>query len=166
VSQQYPSGLSVERATIADLPDVQTILTDRCKWLSHRSISQWPGGGFPSEMIEKSLGRDYVYLVRVGKEIVGTFTLVDSDDLWQSSDEAFYIRRLATHSSWGGRDIGGAILGWIREYAAFEEKKFLRLACDANNASLVNYYQTKEFEVVDKVPADGVQNALLQRLSI
>lgn len=160
----YPSGFSVEPALLEDLTSVQAILNNRCRWLAQRHIKQWPGGGFPQEVIQKSIESDGTYLARVGKEIVGTFSLTDADSSWgEFPGVALYVRRMATHSSWGGRDIGGAMLSWISNQAARDARTSVRLSCVVNEGALVRYFEKTGFEQMATVEIDGVLSALMER---
>jgi GNAT superfamily N-acetyltransferase len=147
-----------------DFTSVQSILNDRCRWLAQRRIEQWPGGGFDDKIIKSAIDQDATYLVRVGKEIVGTFVITDSDATWGDfPGSAVYIRRMATHTSWGGRDIGGAILAWIAEYAREDGKQFVRLAAPINDGALPKYYTRNGFEQVAEIETGGHLCALMER---
>ena len=164
MTAHYPSGWSVELATLDDLTNVQAILTDRCRWLSQRRIPQWPPSGFPIDVIEKAIDDEAVYLARVGKEVAGTFMLRDNDELWSDyPGAALYVRRMATHTSWGGRDIGGAMLAWVGRRAVQDARSFVRLACVLNDGALPAYYETKGFTKVAQTEHGGVDVVLMER---
>jgi GNAT superfamily N-acetyltransferase len=164
VTEQYPSGWTVELATLDDLNNVQAILTDRCRWLSQRHITQWPPAGFPADQIEKAIDDETVYLAKVGREVAGTFTLRTSDRLWREyPGAALYVRRMATHSSWGGRDIGGTMLSWIARRATQDARSFVRLSCMVNDGALPAYYERNGFKEIAQLEEDGVAIVLLER---
>lgn len=164
VTSLYPSGLSVDVAKQEDLTSVQTVLDNRCRWLAQRRITQWPGGGFERQVIEKGIENGHTYLVRVGREIAGTFTLVDFDPQWGSfPGSAFYIRRFATHSSWGGRDIGGAVLEWISKRAAEDARSFVRVTIAVNDGGLPKYFARNGFEQMAEVESAGTLWSLMER---
>jgi GNAT superfamily N-acetyltransferase len=164
VTAHYPSGWSVELATLDDLTNVQSILTDRCRWLAQRHISQWPPAGFPRDIIEKAIDDETVYVARVGKEVAGTFTLRESDKLWRDyPGAALYVRRMATHTSWGGRDIGGAMLSWIAQRATADARSFVRLSCMVNDGGLPAFYEKNGFNKVAQVEEDGTEVVLMER---
>ena len=165
MTAHYPSGWSVELATLEDLTNVQSVLTDRCRWMSQRQISQWPPSGFSNETIERAIDEEIVYLARVGKEIVGTFTLREADDaLWLDyPGSALYVSRMATHSSWGGRDIGGAMLAWVGQRAVDDARSFVRLHCVLNDGALPAYFESKGFNKVAQTEQDRVDVVLMER---
>jgi GNAT superfamily N-acetyltransferase len=164
VTAQYPSGWTVELATLDDLNNVQAILTDRCRWLAQRHITQWPPAGFPVDQIEKAIDDETVYLAKVGKEVTGTFTLRDSDKLWRDHPgAALYVRRMATHSSWGGRDIGGAMLSWIAQRATQDARSFVRLSCMVNDGALPGFFERNGFTKVAQVEEQDTEVVLMER---
>lgn len=164
MTSHYPSGWSVELATLDDLTNVQSILMDRCRWLAQRHITQWPPSGFPVDVIQKSIEDETVYVARVGKEVAGTFTLRETDKLWREyPGAALYVRRMATHTSWGGRDIGGAILSSIAQRATQDARSFVRLSCVVNDGSLPAYYERNGFQKVAEVEEDGTTVVLMER---
>jgi GNAT superfamily N-acetyltransferase len=164
VTAQYPSGWSVELATIDDLTNVQAILTDRCRWLSQRHISQWPPAGFPADQIARAIDNETVYIAKVGKEVTGTFTLRTSDKLWRDyPGAALYVRLMATHTSWGGRDIGGAMLSWIAHHATEDARSYVRLCCMLNDGALAAFYERNGFTKIAQVEEEGRDVVLMER---
>lgn len=159
----YPSGWAVELATLDDFTTIQAILTDRCRWLGQKGIRQWPAAGFSADVIEKSIDDEVVYTARVGKEIVGTFMLRDDDRLWLDyPGAALYVYRMATHTSWGGRDIGGAMLSWIAQKATTDARSFVRIDCPLGDGTLPAYYESKGFRKVKQTDSKGVEVVLME----
>ena len=164
MTAHYPSGWAVELATLDDFTTIQAILTDRCRWLGQKGIRQWPAAGFPPDVIEKAIDEETMYTARVGKEIVGTFTLRDTDKLWRGYlGAALHVRRMATHTSWGGRGIGGAMLSWTVQRAIDDARSFVRLSCVLNDGALAAYYESEGFSRVAQITEDNTEVVLMER---
>ena len=144
--------MTIERATIADLPDVLALLNDAAAWLRSRGLDQWPHG-FSAARIGPMIARGEVWLAREGGRAVGTVTISgEADpDFWTSAESrelAVYVSKLAVSRADVGVGLGALLLRWAVDYAARLGCDWARLDAWRTNAQLHVYYRRQGWEQV------------------
>jgi GNAT superfamily N-acetyltransferase len=147
-------SVEITPAASADLDDVIDLLNETARWLTSRGINQWVDG-FPRAMIAGGVARGEVYLARRDGRVVGTFTLMWSDELfWPGvSGEAGYIHRIAVRRE--ARGLGLDLLKFAERVTAAGGRKLLRLDCFSGNQTLCDYYERAGFVRVADVEVNG-----------
>jgi len=150
--------LEVVAAREADLGAVVSILVEASKWLTARSINQWPLDQLLAKStvswISERCRDGEVFLVQEGPEVAATFTLVPrltfrDHRLWgDRDDDAVYLHGLAVRRRFGGREIGRRIIGFCEKMGFDLGKSFIRLDCWKRNPALVSYYSGLGFTAI------------------
>lgn len=104
-------SVAISRAVAADLDDVLDLLNETARWLTARGINQWIDG-FPRDLIDDNISHGEVYVARLGRRVVGTFTLMWRDELfWPGTVHAAgYIHRLAVRRE--ARGLASSCSSW------------------------------------------------------
>jgi GNAT superfamily N-acetyltransferase len=146
-------------ANPADLDDVLDILNESARWLASRGINQWRIDGFPRELIARNILQREVYVARINRRAVGTFTLMWSDVLFWPGvrEEAGYIHRLAVRRE--ARGLGVELLKFAERVTTSSGRKLLRLDCFSGNRALCSYYERVGFVHVADIEVDGRDDA-------
>jgi GNAT superfamily N-acetyltransferase len=128
-----------------DIDDVLDILDEAARWLASRGINQWPTDGFRRELIAGDVAHGEVYIARLDRRAVGTFTLQWSDELfWPGATEAAgYIHRIAVRRD--VRGLGVELIKFAEGATAATGRKVLRLDCFSGNDALCGYYERAGF---------------------
>ncbi|WP_070121015.1 GNAT family N-acetyltransferase [Bacillus marinisedimentorum] len=147
------AGLSLEKARIDDLANIQELLVQAGKWLQEKGLEQWDYyvhdiDGNTADVIE-SIERGSTYLLKDGLVNAGTITVETSPGEWDrgvweeeaSGADAAYVHRLVVNRFYAGRGIGEKLLNWAEDHAEQQGKTRLRLDCLASNESLNAYYK-------------------------
>lgn len=132
-------------ATADDLDDVLDILNEAARWLASRGINQWRVDGFPRGLIAGNIARGEVYVARLDRRAVGTFTLQWTDKaFWPGAAEAAgYVHRIAVRRD--ARGLGVELLKAAERATLATRRTLLRLDCYAGNSALCRYYERAGF---------------------
>ena len=140
--------------TLADysvLKEVYILIDARISWMDKAGIKQWnvrnywkvyPKSYYKSKVEQKQL---YVLKRTDNNKVVGAIVLLETDELWNDCKEvsAYYLHNFVTDCSEKG--VGSIILTFVEELAMTNRKKFIRLDCAIDNASLNTYYENQGF---------------------
>lgn len=158
--------LTLVRASGNDASTLALILTGSTRIKLDHGDNSWGSEPYTEEEAKQLIESHPTYLAYRDTEAVGTVTLQWEDEsIWGSQGpDAGYIHRLAIKDGYKGQGIGEEMLGWADEQAVQNNRRFLRLDCDANNTSLCAYYQKQGFvKVGEKHQDKGHTSALFER---
>jgi GNAT superfamily N-acetyltransferase len=143
-------ALTVERATLADVPAVGALRDELATWMLHHGIRQWSPGEMPLDWIEVCVAFGEVYLVSRHHELVGSVTVVWADPLiWgERTEPAGYVHMLMVDRTFAGHGIGRSILEWSEGLVAASGRRLARLDCVEGNQALRAYYEAAGYAFV------------------
>ena len=154
-SAEESNDLELILARPEDLDAVVTLLAEAARWLKTKGIKQWDEWRAPiiRQWMEEPVAQGQVYLVRLSKEIIGTFQLIWSDErTWgKISDDGGYIHKLTISRKQSGKGLGLCILRRAEELAKIKGKAYLRLDCVSENKALCQYYERAGYTFKRKI---------------
>jgi GNAT superfamily N-acetyltransferase len=162
-------GLSIRRATPADIPTVVDLWNEAKHWLASKGLDQWQ---YPIKMhnVRRAIDAGTCWLVEPdsGGPAIATVTLDPRADLslWrpeEQPDQALYVHRLVVRRSEAHRNLGADILDWASDQVRLAGRKFLRLDAWTNNVALHDYYRRLGFRLVRIVDSPSGSGALFER---
>ncbi len=154
----YPFVLYV--AGPEDFEEVAGLVREAAGWLGDRDIDQWqrpwPDLAGHEQRILSDLREGKTRLLRDGQAVVGTIT-VDREETMATRDQpvwpsdknprpAVYVRRIVVSRSYGGLELGAALLDWAAEQAEkTHDAELMRIDVRTTNQALHNYYEGQHF---------------------
>jgi GNAT superfamily N-acetyltransferase len=162
------AGLSIRRATPADIPTVVDLWNEAKDWLASKGLDQWQ---YPIKMhnVRSAVERGVCWLVEPAHgPAIATVTLDTEADpaLWtpdERADRAFYVHRLVVRRDEARNNLGADILDWASEQARSTGRTVLRLDAWTNNPGLHAYYRDRGFHLVRIVDHPSGSGALFER---
>lgn len=144
--------LTVETATIADVPAAQALIDGARRWLRWRGIDQWQDP-VPDAVLRRDAEQGNLFVVRQDQVVVAMVTVSESDSETWSVDgsAAVYVHRLAVAQTHRGGRLGQRLLAWVETRAADSGAAFVRLACATDNPGLRRFYEQQGFRHVHDV---------------
>lgn len=138
----------------SDIPAVEDILNDATQYKVKHGDVAWGTEGWTDEEVRESMSESSVYLIRQGKEIVGTVSLQWEDERnWGIQPPvAGYMHRLAIKEGFHNLGLGAQAIDWALSQVAKKGRQYLRLDCEAKNAELCGYYEAQGFTHVGTRP--------------
>jgi GNAT superfamily N-acetyltransferase len=142
------------QATAEDVTHIKSLILDTAAWLKGKGLSQWNAllEGEDSHNLTGAIlrGEVFAFKSRQLNELIGTVILQLNPSAWdfnlwgegdQFHDSAIYLHRLAVSRSYGGKGLGGLILGWSESGVSFANKDRIRLDCVEYNEHLNQFYR-------------------------
>jgi ribosomal protein S18 acetylase RimI-like enzyme len=142
-----------------DIKDILALIESRIKWMDEKGIEQWNKTDYlhcyPKEYFEECISRKELYVLKVQEDrsIVGAVALHTCDSRWEDKDHSYYIHNLVTAID--ACSAGTVLINNCEVIAKNNNKKYLRLDCQALNASLNRYYESLGFRYVEVIK-DGL----------
>ncbi|MGX7059091.1 GNAT family N-acetyltransferase [Vagococcus humatus] len=105
----------VRLATLADLPQIMTIIAEAKELLKEDGSSQWQDGEPSRDTLQEDIHLQHCYLLVVGSQIAGVAALVTEPDPnyqqiagegWQKQGPYATIHRIAISPSFKGQHLG------------------------------------------------------------
>jgi ribosomal protein S18 acetylase RimI-like enzyme len=136
--------LRIEKAVLADLDRIVSVLDEATLKLLKNEIPQW---NYPwyREDIEKDLKSQYV--VREEGSIIAVFSIKPLDNYFDKgiqSKEDCYLHRIAALPEYQGKGIGEKILRFVQKFSIKQEKN-IYLDCYQGNKKLRQFYEKAGF---------------------
>lgn len=144
--------LRVVRATPQHVPVVTGLLAEAVEWLGNRGVDQWPSP-YPDQIVRESIDRGDTYLSSLDGEQVATLSIYWEDPrFWGTRPpDAGYLHRLVVARRAAGQGLGARLLDWAGAHVAARNRRYLRLDCGAENASIRAYYERLSFQHIRDV---------------
>ncbi|MEW2315210.1 GNAT family N-acetyltransferase [Streptomyces bauhiniae] len=164
------TNLSIRPARPDELGTVETLLRGASSWLASRGIDQWQ---YPPhrDRIMAALEQGVCFLAFEDEEPIATIQVDEFADpeFWTPDDDpndALYVHRMAISREAAGGGIGGRLLDWAADRAAWQGKGWLRLDAWKDNEGLHRYYKGAGFTLLRIVNLPHRRSgALFQRVS-
>jgi GNAT superfamily N-acetyltransferase len=145
--------LKIRLAKQGDLKDILNVLNAAVLALHEKGISQWEYPWDEKELVDQM---EFLYVVTVNNQVMGTFGIKDIDCLneYLVESSSKYLYQIAILPEYQGKGYGPAITSWAREYANGMGKP-LYLDCWAGNEKLKSFYQENGFDYVGDFPEEN-----------
>ncbi|WP_369436003.1 GNAT family N-acetyltransferase [Lysinibacillus fusiformis] len=147
--------MEIRLAKIDDFSQVVYILNEVTLNLQQKGIQQWEYPWDDNKIINQ-LKNNYLYVLLVEEEMLGTFCIYDIDNINEFSldEKGKYLSQIAILPKFQGKNIGSA----ITEFACFfvkELDKTLYLDCWAGNEKLKQFYSRNGFKYLGDFPEES-----------
>ncbi|MFG2756808.1 GNAT family N-acetyltransferase [Streptomyces wuyuanensis] len=142
-------------AVASEAETIALMWDEAAQSLRESGIDQWQ---YPanSEKIARDVRYGTAYVVRVGREYLGTITVDEFADpeFWNPEDRpdaALYAHRIIVRPAIRGISLGASLLDWASRKAERCGKAWLRVDVWKTNMALRRYYESLGFEQVRTV---------------
>lgn len=144
--------MEIRLAKQGDQKDILNVLNAAALILHEKGISQWEYPWDEKELVDQM---EFLYVVTVDNQVIGTFGIKDIDCLNEYSFEpsSKYLYQIAILPEYQGKGYGPVITSWVREYVCGGGKP-LYLDCWAGNQKLKSFYQENGFDYVGDFPEE------------
>ncbi len=135
------NNLTVEKATIMDVPYIIKIIQDKINWFKQNNIKQWTKYHVYDSLYflsQINKGVNELYVLRSKECNVCGCMMVDKE----TYKDAYKIKHLMSNEKGGGN----LLINKAIERCKQDHKKYLRLDCVASNGKLIMYYLSKGFK--------------------
>jgi hypothetical protein len=139
--------MEIINSSIADLDFILSLYKAATEYQKERFISHWPE--FDREMVIDEILENRQWKMIIDGEVVCIWSTTFSDPLiWEAKDidPSVYIHRISTNSNFRGKGLVKKIVGWARNYATQNGKKFVRMDTVGENLKLIEHYTTCGFD--------------------
>lgn len=147
------------QATAEDEIQIKSLIIDTALWLQSKGLSQWNAllEGKDSHNLAGAIlrGEVFAFQSRQLNQLIGIVLLQLNPSEWDYNlwgkeypfhDSSIYLHRLAVSRTYGGKGLGGLILGWSERGISFANKDRIRLDCVEHNEHLNQFYLKSGYE--------------------
>jgi len=151
--------------TIADLESVYSLFEAAISYQQKKQYPVW--AGIDREVIQADIAATQQYKIVSADSLLCIFSLLWSDPyIWREKDnnDAIYLHRIVVSPTHKGQRHFGKILDWTIHLAREHRKKFIRMDTWASNPTIIAYYQSFGFNVLETfLTGNGKEFSLQQR---
>lgn len=140
--------MKIENSTINDIDEIFRLykLASDFQW-SKKTVVVWPE--FERSLVETEIAEKRQWKLLMDDQIACVWVTTFSDEqIWgaKNQDPAVYIHRIATNPDFRGNDFVRIIVTWAGQYAAANQKQYVRLDTIGNNTKLIDVYTRAGFD--------------------
>ena len=133
-----------------DIGDIFKLYVVATNYQKESYTMHWPE--FDYKMVEDEIAENRQWKLMIGGEIACVWATTFSDPLiWEERniDPSVYIHRIATNEHYRGRNFVIDVVKWAKNYAALNDKKFVRLDTVGLNEKLIAHYTKCGFSFLE-----------------
>jgi len=151
--------MRIETCSIQDTDSILKLYEAARTLQKEKQMVVWPQ--FDKDFLEKEVMENRQWKLMNDETMVCNWTITFNDkEIWEHRDlaDAIYIHRIATHPHYRGRRFIDAIVGWAKEYAKNQGKRYVRLDTLGNNTKLIQHYTSAGFSFLGMVTLTNTSN--------
>lgn len=148
--------MTIITSTQADLPVIFDLYDEAVAYQKTRFDKHWLP--FDRAMVEREIDEGRQWKIIDEGEVACIFAITYDDPfIWKekNADPAIYIHRIVTHPLFHGRQYVKHIIGWAREHASAQNKKFIRMDTWGDNEKLIEYYTACGFNFLGTITPEA-----------
>ncbi len=152
-----------------DLFTASAIMTEVAEWLTKTDQPFWSIEELTPEHLAQSYQLNEFFLGIIEDKPVAVMVLKWEDPLfWPDAapGEAVYLHKFSIRNNFRGQQLSQKMLNWAMDYAHQNDRKYLRLDCDADRPKLNRIYQNFGFKPVDRRMVDEVYDTIFYQLDV
>lgn len=140
----------VQNTVIRDLAAVCELFEQSILYQERKGYPVWRN--YDRNAILEDINAKNQYKVCIGSTLGIVFSVCYEDKIiWRHYDQAnaIYLHRIVVNPACKGLRLFGDIVEWTRNHAIQKGRTLIRMDTWANNPTLINYYQTYGFTMVE-----------------
>jgi len=159
----------IQATSEKDLFTASKIMTEVAEWLLKTGQPFWSLEELTPDHLVQYYQVDEFFLGVIREEPVAVMVLKWDDPLfWPEAKpgEAVYLHKFSIRNAYRGQQLSQKLLNWAVSYAAQNDRKYLRLDCDADRPKLNRIYQNFGFKPVDRRMVDEIYDTIFYQLNV
>lgn len=145
--------ITIEQASVDDIPVIEDILLDVVNWLDSTGNSLWTQEQVSWQRLSRHYSAENFYIAYLDGEAVGCMALVDYDPaFWPDikKGESLYIHKLAVKRSGAGKGVSNYLIHFAKKECRNRNIKYIRLDCHQFRDKVRKLYENEGFICVDE----------------
>ena len=139
--------MKIVNSTASDISQILALYETATKFQKLKGAVPWPK--FSEKFVAQEVSEKRQWKIVMSDQIACVWAHTFSDpEIWgkKNSDPAIYIHRISTNPYFKGRGLVKKIVSWSKQFAARNNKKFIRMDTVGENRGLIEYYQACGFD--------------------
>jgi len=139
--------MEIHNSTYNDIDDIFRLYKIATDFQKTKFIVHWPE--FDRALIETEIADNRQWKMIIDNKIACVWaTTFDDPQIWGplNADPAVYIHRIATNPQFRGNNLVAAIVGWAKQHAIENNKRYIRLDTVGDNPGLIAHYTKCGFD--------------------
>lgn len=139
--------MTVQNSNSTDIDEIFRLYKIATDFQKTKFIVHWPE--FDRKLIEMEIAEERQWKIVIDNSIACVWATTFNDpQIWEerNNDPSVYIHRIATNPDFRGKNLVEIIVDWAQQYAANNNKKFIRMDTVGDNPGLIGYYTKCGFD--------------------
>ena len=158
--------MDIKNSELIDIDFIFEMYKVATEYQKQRVIDIWPE--FDKEMVKNEIIEKRQFKLIIKNQIVCVWAVTFDDPyIWgeKNNSKSIYIHRLATHQNHRGNNFALKLVGWAKEYALKNDKKYIRLDTVGHNKKLINKIECPVgMEIGDSKDPEEIAFSIITRL--
>jgi ribosomal protein S18 acetylase RimI-like enzyme len=140
----------IRNTVTEDLPSIYQLFENSINYQEKNGYPAWRN--YDRNAIIRDVDEKNQYKIVVGDAIALVFSVGYRDPIiWREHDngESIYLHRIVINPSFKGQRLFGTVLDWSKGHIKNKNLKTIRMDTWASNPTIINYYKTFGFEVIE-----------------
>ena len=136
----------ISNSTIDDIDEIFRLYRIATAYQQTKEAVTWPE--FDRKLVEIEISENHQWKLHEQDIIACVWATTFHDpQIWEErdADPSVYIHRIATNPEFRGQNLVGRIVSWAKDYAAANNRRFIRLDTVGENQGLIKYYSSCGF---------------------
>jgi len=144
------TNYEIRHTTPEDLASVYELFEHSIVYQERHGYPAWKN--YDKGAIVRDIENGHQYKIMIDGTIALVFSVAYSDKvIWREMDqgESIYLHRIVTNPQFKGQRLFGQILAWCHQHIREKGLRSIRMDTWADNPTIIQYYRSFGFEVVD-----------------
>ncbi|MDI9256804.1 MULTISPECIES: GNAT family N-acetyltransferase [Flavobacterium] len=141
---------TIQNTTVKDQKAIYALFEQAITYIKRNNYVGWKT--YDKSFINKDIQNQLQFKIVANNQILGVFSICLEDILiWRTREkgDAVYLHRIVVNPKYKGQKQFQKILDWTTNYAHRKGLQYIRMDTWAANPSIIAYYKTFGFAVVD-----------------
>jgi len=133
-----------------DLEFIYTLFEDAIVYQVKNGYPDWKD--YSKDSLKEDIRLKRQYKIMINNDIACVFTICLVDKIvWQEREkqDAIYLHRIVVNKNYKGQRLVGHILKFASEFSLKIGRQKIRIDTWANNTTIIKYYESFGFEIID-----------------
>ena len=133
-----------------DLHFIYWLFDEAIAYQQRNQYPVWPA--YDKNVLAKDIEQKHQFKILIDSAIACIFSISYSDQIvWRERDrgQAIYLHRVVVNPQFKGRKLFKKVLAWGIQNAVKKELTFVRMDTWADNPTIIEYYQSFRFKIID-----------------
>lgn len=157
-------SFQIQNTEKGDLPFIHWLFDEAIAYQKRKNVPVWPD--YDKDLLKREIEEKLQFKIVQTGTIACIFSICYSDKIvWRErdKDDSIFLHRIVVNPNFKGQKQFEKILNYAKKHILEKGIQFIRMDTWADNPTLIQYYQSFEFEIVDYFTTPDTEDLPIQQ---